>query len=189
MAAIDDVLLASAVGDPCIAASISNFGIRLNSMADLEPAPRGVDLWRIKQDIGSMKEHELEFAQRICTDENDAVVFYGVTQAVEGFLVRKRQLLSLKKQGAERIPKPEVLSRGPFWAREQFNDVLAKARGCQPTPLRNIWLYLDMSNYFTTADVRSIWNARTIPIRETSDTQTITKCFVYGKDGRAELPL
>jgi hypothetical protein len=189
MSGINDLLLTDALVDPDISASISNFGVTLKSMKDLR-STRCLNVWELNPPLGTIKNDEYDLARKICFDENDSIVLYGTTEAVEGFLVTKKHLVQYKKQGgADQPPTKEALSRGPFWAVTQFNDVARGARLCKTGPLKNLWLYLDMSEYFKVSEVQARWNARTDPRPENTSSGTITRCVVYCSDGKAEMNL
>jgi hypothetical protein len=83
MSGINEALLTSALGDPDISRSISNFSVTLKSMADLRFVPGYSDVWELKQPVGKTKPiqpHEYDFAQKICSEEKDSIVLYGKTQ-------------------------------------------------------------------------------------------------------------
>jgi hypothetical protein len=116
---------------------------------------------------------------------------------VEGFLVEKKKLVSCKEQGGDgQPPTSAVLSRGPFWAVAQFNEVVKQAAEGIPvpptkvwSPLKNIWLYLDMSKYFKAADVQVRWIAKTEPRPDNGFAGTIARCVVYCSDRKVEMNL
>ncbi|HTS30863.1 MAG TPA: hypothetical protein VMH81_33555 [Bryobacteraceae bacterium] len=174
-------LVDSTLKTPAIASSLSLHLPQLRiSLADIVFAPGSNRVMMLSSKAKQIDpKREIEFANLICNSESSHILLTGMTEAIDGVAIERKQFVQLKdRTGAD-------YNASRAMPVDEFIKVWGKTRGWN-----GIELYV--RTQAPIAEVRTRWFMRGVqpeidPRRHLATSQ-IVRVVAYGADGSTELP-